>query len=97
MSTIAERVDAGAAWLDNHYPRWVDRIDLDTLDLGNCTRCIGGQLAGLYVTFLRRHGLTFGDAFLLGFNVGMGGDYALLTAAWRELIATRRATPGGAP
>jgi hypothetical protein len=96
MSSIAERVAAGAAWLDEHEPGWIDRIDLDTLDLESCIRCVGGQLAGLYVEFLSRHELSSGAAIPLGFNVsGISGDYGPLTAAWRELIATRRATPGG--
>jgi hypothetical protein len=97
MSTIAERVAAGMTWLDEHEPGWRQRIDRDRLDLQNCTRCIGGQLAGVYAAFLRRHGLSFSDAFLLGFNLGMGGDYDQLTATWRRLIATGRATSGGAP
>jgi hypothetical protein len=96
MSTIAERVAAGAAWLDEHEPGWRQRIDRDKLDLGNCVRCIGGQLAGIYVAFLRRHDLTAGAAVPLGFNLpGIGEDYDELTATWRQLIATGRATPGG--
>jgi hypothetical protein len=98
MSTIAERVAAGAAWLDEREPGWIDRIDLDTLDLRDCTRCVGGQLAGEYLAFLRRHNLDSLDAQPLGFTLmGSGADFAPLTAAWRELIATRRATPDGAP
>jgi hypothetical protein len=43
MSTITERVAAGAAWLDANRPGWVERIDLDTLDLGDPCRCVLGQ------------------------------------------------------
>jgi hypothetical protein len=43
MTTIAERVAAGAEWLDEHRPGWVWRIDLDTLDLGDPCRCVLGQ------------------------------------------------------
>jgi hypothetical protein len=96
MSTIAERVAAGAAWLDEHEPGWRQRIDWDRLDLGNCTRCIGGQLAGVYLAFLRRHDLDSEAAHLLGFTLmGSGCDFDQLTATWRRLIDTRRATPGG--
>jgi hypothetical protein len=96
MSSIAERVNAGIAWLDEHEPGWRQRVDRDRLDLQNCTRCIGGQLAGVYADFLRRHSLSRVDAVRLGFNLpGIGEDFDELTAAWRELIATRRATPGG--
>jgi hypothetical protein len=96
MSTIAERVAAGGAWLDEHEPGWRQRIDRDKLDLGNCVRCIGGQLAGVYSAFLQRHTLSHEDARLLGFNrADIGRDYDELTTTWRQLIATRRATPGG--
>lgn len=54
MSTVTERVAAGAAFLDEHDPEWwradVDRaIDLDDLDLacGDC--CVLGQRCPLEV------------------------------------------------
>ena len=48
MNGIAERVAAGAAFLDEHDPDWwradVERaIDLETLDLGYGSRCVLGQ------------------------------------------------------
>jgi hypothetical protein len=96
MSSIAERVEAGAAWLNEHEPGWRQRIDWDRLDIRDCTRCIGGQLAGVYEAFLRRHNLDSEDAYLLGFTLmGSGGGFDQLTATWRRLIATGRATPGG--
>lgn len=54
MSTITERVAAGAAFLDEHDPDWwredVERaIDLDKLDLGESDRCILGQRCPLEV------------------------------------------------
>ena len=48
MSTIAERVAAGAAWLDENRPGWVERIDLQTLNLGDPCRCVLGQEYGSY-------------------------------------------------
>lgn len=93
MSIVVERVQAGAAWLEEHEPGWLHWIDRDRLDLANCARCIGGQLAGVYSSFLWRHGLTHADAISLGFSLpGLGGDYGQLTAAWRELIDTRRSS-----
>lgn len=49
MTTAADRVAAGAAFLDEHDPGWwradVDRaIDLPRLYLGSACRCILGQL-----------------------------------------------------
>lgn len=44
MSDVAERVARGAAWLDEKYPQWFDKIDLSTLDLSRCTECVLGQV-----------------------------------------------------
>jgi hypothetical protein len=44
MNDIADRVARGAAWLDEKYPAWFEGMDLSTLDLGNCTRCVLGQV-----------------------------------------------------
>ena len=48
MSTIAERVAAGAAFLDEHDPDWwradaARAIDLGSLDLGEPEHCVLGQ------------------------------------------------------
>jgi hypothetical protein len=44
MKTISERVAWGAAWLDDKYPGWVDRIDLAALEMSDCNACILGQV-----------------------------------------------------
>ena len=54
MSTIAERVAAGAAFLDEHDPDWwredAERaIDLDALSLGSTTCCVLGQRCPLEI------------------------------------------------
>jgi hypothetical protein len=46
--TVAERVAAGAAWLDEHDPGWWRKdsgnaINLKALDLADTTACILGQ------------------------------------------------------
>lgn len=113
MSTIAERVAAGAAWLDEHEPGWVGRIDLDVLDVADDERCIAGQLRG---SFGEAVAGWFGDRTACGTAADLGmclsgmecdprtpyaewvllrdAIYARLTAAWRELIAARRAEVG---
>jgi hypothetical protein len=99
MSTaIAERVAAGAAWLDEHRPGWVDRINLDTLDLSDTCKCVLGQEYGRFVLgddLILDEG---SESHLLGFDVDelrqdgqyAGKQYAALTAAWRELVLARR-------
>lgn len=44
MSTIAQRVEAGAAWLDGVYPGWDEHVDPWSLDMAHGERCILGQL-----------------------------------------------------
>lgn len=95
MTTVAERVERGAALLDEKRPGWVQVIDLDRLDIWSCTDCIGGQLDGGYDATMDLlgighteearahgfdgHGLSYGD-----------GEYEALNAAWRDLIRQRR-------
>jgi hypothetical protein len=41
---VAERVAAGAAFLDQRHPGWWQHIDVGQLNLGSCVRCVLGQL-----------------------------------------------------
>jgi hypothetical protein len=41
-----KRVERGMALLDRHDPDWFGRIDLETLRMETCNRCILGQLHG---------------------------------------------------
>lgn len=42
--TIAERVQLGSAFLDEHFTGWWERIDLNTLNIDSCDNCVLGQL-----------------------------------------------------
>lgn len=44
MDTIEIRVARGAKWLDVKYPGWWQVIDLGTLELSSCNRCVLGQV-----------------------------------------------------
>ena len=99
MDSITERVERGAALLDEKRPGWVDVIDLDDLNLGDGCTCIGGQLCGSktgteedYVIFVRDLGLDRAGEAACGFDDpgDDDDDYAALTAAWRDLIIRRR-------
>lgn len=37
-------VQRGARWLDENFPEWTTRIDLDTLELSEANQCICGQV-----------------------------------------------------
>lgn len=73
MSTIAERVAAGAAFLDEHDPEWwradVKRaIDLDTLNLGVTDRCVLGQRCPVGTYFDSYEWMTRYDALAAMFS-----------------------------
>jgi hypothetical protein len=84
VSTISERVAAGAAFLDEHDPEWwradVERaIDLETLRLSNPRRCILGQRCPL--EFLTQD--TFDDSPYRAFAKRLSGlDRGYQIGAW---------------
>ena len=46
LELAKERVTKGHQWLDQNYPGWKEKIDLDTLELSSCLNCVLGQLYG---------------------------------------------------
>lgn len=109
-ATIAEKIAAGAAFLDEHEPGWVDRIDVDRLDLASMCGCVLGQLeivhrgwsdrprTNPYEWARVRYALPLPRARELGFQSTqpLGPEYERLTAEWRELILARRVGDGAA-
>ena len=100
MSAIAERVARGAALLDEKMPGWAERIDLNVLNLASSCRCVLGQLHpnleapdDAYLDGLSHLGVSTTDDSGYGFDTSDEDDgvYERLTAAWRELIESRRA------
>ena len=100
MSGIfTERVAKGAALLDEKRPGWVDRIDLDTLDIDNCEDCVLGQAFEAEVHDDENCGYTDGLEALgipsgrpeedFGFDAHRA-DQASLTAEWKRVITARR-------
>lgn len=52
---VRHRVGQGALLLDHRYgSTWFTKIDILTLDIGSCFKCILGQLFGEYDLALRR-------------------------------------------
>lgn len=91
MSTsVAERVTAGAEWLDEHEPGWVERISVDRLDIANPFDCVLGQLYGNYwgapLNLFNDEDEGSMRAAVLGFS---GEEFDLLTVEWRALIKER--------
>ena len=83
MSTVSERVDAGAALLDKRIPGWFNLVSVDTLKIYDPTLCVVGQLFGDYLGGLDALGVNIAAEY--GFNA-YDDEYTELDAAWRELI-----------
>lgn len=47
---MRQAVRRGMSWLDGRHPGWRGKIDLATLDLGDCGSCVLGQVFGYYRT-----------------------------------------------
>ena len=103
---IRSRVNAGVKLLDEKHPGWYKEINLDSLDISDCSQCILGQLYGAFA-----HGLEIvpreDPSFLYGFNfetliselVEDSGstrrlqedEHRRLLLCWIDVIKSRRA------
>jgi hypothetical protein len=96
IDTITERVQRGAALLDEKVPGWDDEIDLTRLNINDGSRCIGGQLgrrrgkAHFYAGMMEALGLVTPSSRADHGFCDDGRGYSLLTLAWRDLIIARR-------
>lgn len=91
--SIQERVQAGAAWLDENEPGWEEKVDLDSFDMANYNKHILVQLYGslsaspFYAGYSQlNHGIQS------GFEAPANTHEAWqpLTTAWKELISKRK-------
>lgn len=95
--TIEQRVAAGAAWLDENRPDWMDRIFLNSLDVSDCTLCVLGQVYGGWMEapddakYDEEDEDYLSPARVRGFEKYGKERYEALTAEWRRLIESRRA------
>lgn len=104
--TTAERVARGIDLLDREVPGWLDRIDVDALDVAHPRRCPAAQATGLgYAHAVRVLGLDERTLVSLasawhGFNAipvshtrmrDWPDERRQLTDEWRRAIVARRA------
>ncbi len=93
IEVLRERVERGAAFLDEHEPRWWKRIDEERLRLRSDCNCVLGQLYGSYGDFVMETELGFSWSEEHGFDRSSGGDvldYCTLDTLWLEAIAQRK-------
>lgn len=100
--TIADRVAAGATYLDEHEPGWWKLIELGRLNLASGCRCVLGQLEmartgdpwSNYCDAVDRLGLADSQSAALGFECSPGGvtdyDYEARDAEYAELTVAWR-------
>lgn len=104
-NAVRERVERGAAYLDDVDPGWYRRVNADTLELDDGKHCILGQLHGEFRLGLgRSHLISMSSApraslspVSYGFKCVEGvsddwqaRDYELLNEAWKEAVRTRQ-------
>jgi hypothetical protein len=90
---LAERVERGAALLDERRPGWWDEVDVGSLYLGDPTRCVLGQLwEDSYGVGLKALEMGTDSSDRYGFSL-FTGRYKIktLTNLWRAAIERRRA------
>jgi hypothetical protein len=91
VSTIAERVARGVAWLDEKRPGWADEIDLTELVLSSPCRCILGQLYGDFDKVSVRGPMAKGFNAYGGDDQSLYDQFEALEREWRRVITERRA------
>lgn len=102
MTTATQAAAKGAALLDEEIPGWADRIDLPTLDLGSCTRCVLGQLFSSgrsgweapYALGLHHLSLSVREAVGHGFTTNSAEvTWPQLGEAWADEVLRRQRVP----
>lgn len=87
MNIAEEYVASGAAFLDEKYPAWRQRIDVDTIDISDGDHCILGQLYGSYSQGVDLLRLGDGAVENFGFIYSTRAPSGALTDAWQALLA----------
>jgi len=90
----ASAAERGAAWLDEHIPGWLERIDLGRLDMASLYDCVLAQAGGDdWGAVYRTYDLTIEGTEYLGFETGSApasSSYEALDSAWNDLVNRRR-------
>lgn len=91
MTQSEEIIAKGVTWLDENYPNWESKIDLDRLKMSNSCRCILGQLFINFSDFFIGRNLPSSWAEEHGFDASKNTlDYSELQDKWTSEIIKRR-------
>jgi hypothetical protein len=91
--TTKQCVQAGMQFLDKHISNWTDAIDIDSLRLGSCKKCILGQLFENFSVGVKHLHVPFPPSNL-GFCIKQG-TFVNLTNAWKEALKKRKEERNG--
>ena len=95
MTDYCEAAKRGAEFLDEKDPKWAQKVNLTTLDLGSQFFCVLGQLYGDFYDGALTCNLTRHEEIERGFDLGGSawakpGAYDELTRCWKDEIRARR-------
>lgn len=78
-------VKRGAYWLDENYPGWENRLELDTLFMNDCHLCVIGQVVGNYFETIA------GEEWAIehGFDADEYYGYSVLEKCWTDVVIDR--------
>lgn len=95
--TPQQRVANGIQLLNEKVPGWIDKINLEKLNILHYWNCVLGQVIGGYNEGLRKFGLTQQEGIQHGFfadNVEHATlyerDAQLLTEEWKKAVRLAR-------
>lgn len=86
-------IDKGIELLDEKVPGWLQRINLEALDIESFLHCVLGEACGDWGKGLRAVGLHDGNAHLFGFRAPGRQNAVAFTQRWRERIAAHYLEP----
>lgn len=90
-----KQIQQGIAYLNEQRPGWVQRLDLDLLEMENGECCVLGQLGGDFLDALELFRLSEEESIQLGFLLDssryptkqdLSKDYSILTEEWIATI-----------
>lgn len=95
--TVAQRVANGVKYLMDYFGgsvEWLDRIDVDRLDVANSDECVIGQVFGGYCIWSDNAGIGTEGQRELGFEAvydrdwlcPSGDDYHALNQEWTRVL-----------
>lgn len=87
-------VRRGMDLLDEICPDWIDRVNLDTLNISSCTDCVLGQLCGdyrdRYYAYPKMKEINSDRYGFTSTQYGGAVESGSLTDTWKILIRERR-------